>query len=181
MGPMPNWIDLILLLVPFLFGVRGYYKGLFREAFSLAGLVIGFMIGVRHDEAVARWMGLYSNASPFILKGAAFVAIFFVVYFIFVFAGWLLHRAAKVLFLQTINHLGGVAVGLGKGTAAIALILLFVTSSAWIPRATRERVAGSYFGPPLTQLAMTLIRIGKENLLPEERGGALTRQRFCCS
>jgi membrane protein required for colicin V production len=176
-----NWIDLILLLVAFLFGVRGYYKGLFRETFSLAGLVAGFMIGVRHDEAVASWAGLYSNTSPFILMGAAFVAIFLLVYFIFALAGWLLHRAAKVLFLKTINHLGGVAVGLGKGTAVIALILLFLTSSAWIPRATRDRVAGSYFAAPLTQLATTLIRIGKENLLPKERGGALTRQRFCCS
>jgi membrane protein required for colicin V production len=176
-----NWVDSILLLVVSLFGLRGYFKGLFRETFSLAGLVVGFMIAVRYDQAVAGWAGFYWNASTFILKGTSFVAIFFVVYFVFAVAGWLLHRAAKVLFLQTINRLGGIAVGLGKGTAVMALVILFVSSSAWIPRATRERVEGSYLGPPLSQLAVTLIRVGKEKLLPAERDRVLTRRQVCCS
>jgi membrane protein required for colicin V production len=176
-----NWIDLILLVVLFLFGLRGYFKGLFRETLSLAGLVIGFMVAVRYDEAVAAWAGFYWNVSSIILQGAAFVVIFFVVYFIFAVAGWSLHRAAKVLFLQTINRLGGIAVGLGKGTAVTALIIFFVTSSAWIPRSTRERVEDSYLGPPLSQLAVKLIRVGKEKLLPEESGRALIQLGVCCS
>ncbi|HVH92640.1 MAG TPA: CvpA family protein [Candidatus Acidoferrum sp.] len=176
-----NWIDLILLVVLFLFGLRGYFKGLFRETLSLAGLVIGFMVAVRYDEAVAAWVGFYWNVSSIILKGAAFVVIFFVVYFIFAVAGWGLHRAAKVLFLQTINRLGGIAVGLGKGTAVTALIIFFVTSSAWIPRSTRERVEDSYLGPPLSHLAVKLIRVGKEKLLPEESGRALIQLGVCCS
>ena len=176
-----NWIDPILLVVLFLFGLRGYFKGLFRETFSLGGLVIGFMVAVRYDEAVAAWAGFYWNVSSIILKGAAFVAIFFIVYFIFAVAGWVLHRSAKVLFLQTINRLGGIAVGLGKGTAVTALIIFFVTSSAWIPRSTRERVEDSYLGPPLSQLAVKLIRVGKEKLLPEESDRALTQRGVCCS
>ena len=176
-----NWIDLILLIVLFLFGLRGYFKGLFRETFSLGGLVIGFMVAVRYDEAVAAWAGFYWNVSSIILKGAAFVVIFFVVYFIFAVAGWVLHRSAKVLFLQTINRLGGIAVGLGKGTAVTALIIFFVTSSAWIPRSTRERVEDSYLGPPLSQLAVKLIRVGKEKLLPEESDRALSQRGVCCS
>ena len=176
-----NWIDLILLVVLFLFGLRGYFKGLFRETFSLGGLIIGFMVAVRYDEAVAAWAGFYWSVSSIFLKGVAFVLIFFFVYSIFAVAGWLLHRAAKVLFLQTINRLGGIAIGLGKGTAVAALIILFVTSSAWIPRSTRERVEDSYFGRPLSQLAVKLIRVGKEKLLPEESDRALTQPAPCCS
>jgi membrane protein required for colicin V production len=176
-----NWIDPILLLVLFLFALRGYFKGLFRETFSLGGLIIGFMIAVRYDEALAARAELYWDASPLLLKGAAFVAIFFVVYFIFAAAGWALHWSAKFLFLQTINRLGGIAVGLGKGAAATALLVLFVTSSAWIPRSTRERVEDSYLGPPLSQLAVKLIRVGKEKLLPEEHNRALAQPGLCCS
>jgi hypothetical protein len=83
--------------------------------------------------------------------------------------------------LQTLNRLGGIAVGLGKGTAVTALIIFFVTSSAWIPRSTRERVGDSYLGPPLSQLAVKLIRVGKEKLLPEESDRALTQRGVCCS
>ncbi|HXV83890.1 MAG TPA: CvpA family protein [Candidatus Binatia bacterium] len=176
-----NWIDPILLLVLFLFGLRGYFKGLFRETFTLGGLIVGFMIAVRYDEVVAARLDSYWDASPLVLKGAAFVAIFFVVYFIFALIGWLLHWSAKVLFLQTLNRLGGIAVGLGKGAAATALIVLFVSSSAWIPRSTRERVEGSYLGPPLSQLAIKLIRVGKEKLLPPEGERALTKPGLCCS
>jgi membrane protein required for colicin V production len=176
-----NWIDPILLVVLFIFGLRGYFKGLFRETFSLGGLVIGFMVAVRYDEAVAAFAGLYWNVSSLILKGGAFVALFFIVYFIFAIAGWVLHRSAKVLFLQTINRLGGIAVGLGKGTAVMALIIFFVTSSAWTPRSTRERVEDSYLGPPLSQLAVKLIRVGKEKLFPEESHRALSRPGSCCS
>ena len=176
-----NWIDPTLLVVLFLFGLKGYFKGLFRETLSLAGLVIGFMVAVRYDATVAVWAGSYWNTSSIILKGAAFIAIFFFVYFAFAVAGWVLHRAAKVLFLQTINRLGGIAVGLGKGTAAVALIIFFVTSSAWIPRSTRERVEDSYLGPALSHLAVKIIRVGKEKLLPEESDRATTQPGLCCS
>src|SRR5262245_65864429 len=97
-----NWIDLILLVVLFLFGLRGYFKGLFRETFSLGGLIIGFMIAVRYDEAVAAWAGFYWNVSSIFLKGVAFVLIFFFVFFIFAVSGWLLHRVAKLIFFLAI-------------------------------------------------------------------------------
>ena len=168
-----NWVDPILLVILFLFGIRGYFKGLFRETFSLGGLIIGFIVAVRYDQVVAIRAESYWNAPPLLLKGAAFVAIFFVVYFIFALVGWVLHRSEKLLFLQTVNRLGGVAVGLGKGAAIIALTVFFVTSSAFIPPSTRERLEGSYLGPHLSQLAAGMIRIGKERLFPKESGQAL--------
>jgi membrane protein required for colicin V production len=172
-----NWIDPILLLVLFLFGLRGYFKGLFRETFSLAGLVIGFMIAVRYDEPVAAWAKFYWEPSPFMLKGAAFAGIFFAVYFVFAAVGWALHWSANVLFLRTLNRLGGIAVGLGKGAAVTALVVFFVTSSAWIPASAKERVEDSYLGPPLSQLAAQLIRVGKEKLLPDERDRVLAEPK----
>jgi uncharacterized membrane protein required for colicin V production len=50
-------------VVLFLFGLRGYFKGLFRETLSIVGLVIGFMVAVRYDEPVAAWIGFYWNVS----------------------------------------------------------------------------------------------------------------------
>jgi len=48
-----NWIDVTLLSVVGLFGLRGYFRGLFRELSSLVGLLAGFMIAVRYVDAVA--------------------------------------------------------------------------------------------------------------------------------
>jgi membrane protein required for colicin V production len=174
-----NWVDPILLVILFLFGLRGYFKGLFRESFSIGGLVVGFMAAVRYDDVVAASAALHWNLSPFILKGIAFVAIFFVVYFVFSLIGWVLHCSAKMLFLQTINHLGGIAVGLGKGAAITALIILFLTSSAWISQATKERLEDSYLVPPLSQLAAEIIRVGAERLFPRSNQQALGQLGVC--
>jgi len=176
-----NWIDPILLVIPFLFGLRGYFKGLFRETFSLGGLIVGFMLAARYDEPVANLAASYWDVSPFILKGTAYIAIFFVVYFLFAVVGWVLHRSAKVFFLRTINRIGGIAVGLGKGTAVTALIVFFLTSSAWIPRSTRERLEGSYLGPPLSQLAEEIIRTGKEKLFRPDGEQVLAYPGMRCS
>jgi membrane protein required for colicin V production len=174
-----NWVDPILLVILFLFGLRGYFKGLFRESFSLGGLIVGFIVAVRYDDFVAGWAALHWNLSSFILKGVAFVAIFFIVYFVFSLIGWVLHCSAKMLFLQTINHLGGIAVGLGKGAAITALIIFFLTSSAWIPRSTKERLEDSYLVPPLSQLAVEIIRVGAERLFPRTSQQALGQPGVC--
>jgi membrane protein required for colicin V production len=173
-----NWVDPILLVILFLFGLRGYFKGFFRESFSLGGLVVGFIAAVRYDDLIAAAAAAHANLSPFILKGVAFVAVFFIVYFAFSLIGWALHRSAKMLFLRTVNHLGGIAIGLGKGAAITALIIFFLTSSAWISRSTKERLEDSYLVPPLAQLAVEIIRVGTERLLPTISPQALGHRGF---
>jgi len=171
-----NIVDPILLTLLFLFALRGYFKGLFRETFSLGGLVVGFIAAVRYDEPMAALAAEHWEASPFILRGVTFVVIFFVVYFLFSLVGWLLHQSEKILFLQTVNRLGGVALGLGKGAAILALIIFFLTSSSWVSPTTRQKLDDSYLVPPLSELAQGMIRIGKSRLFPEEKTQAGRRQ-----
>ncbi|TMA05504.1 MAG: CvpA family protein, partial [Deltaproteobacteria bacterium] len=77
-----NTVDPVLVLILFLFALRGYFRGLFRESFSLLGLFLGFMAAIRYDDPVAAlWKG-YWKFSPAVLKAVAFVVLFFVVYFV---------------------------------------------------------------------------------------------------
>jgi membrane protein required for colicin V production len=173
-----NLVDPVLLVILFLFGLRGYFKGLFREICSLAGLIIGFILAARYDEPVAAFAESYWKISPILLKGAAFVAVFFVVYFLFSSIGWLLHRSEKILFLHTINRMGGIAIGVGKGTAFAALIVFFIASASWIPIPAREQLQDSYLVPPLSRLAERMIRLGKEKLALNESSRAQPNFRF---
>lgn len=176
-----NWVDIALLAVFSLFGVRGYFKGLFREVLSLCGLVVGFIVAVRYDDRVAALGGSYWNISPFILKGAAFIVIFFVVYFVFNVAGWLLHHSEKALFLQTVNRVGGIAVGIGKGAAVMALIIFVVHTASWVPDSTKVKLDGSYLVSPLSRLGEGMIRIGKEKLFSDESAAQTQAQSFSAS
>jgi len=159
-----NWIDPILILVLALFGLRGFFRGLFREIFSIVGLVAGFLLAVTYARSAAAYAETIWQISPLILKGSAFVAIFFLVYFLLSAAGWLLHRSERLLFLKTLNRAGGIAIGVGKGAAVTALVVLFLSQASWLPRPARHNFDESFLAPPLSNLAESLIRLGKARI-----------------
>jgi membrane protein required for colicin V production len=163
-----NWVDLIVLIVLALFALRGFFRGFFREIFSVAGLVAGFMLAVAYEQAASAVIASYWQMSPLVLKGIAFVAIFFSVYFLLSLLGWLLHRSEKLLFLKTLNRAGGIAIGVGKGVAVAALAVFLLSSSSWLPQPTREKFVGAYSVSPLSRLAESLIRIGKEKIFADK-------------
>ena len=160
-----NWIDLIIICMLALFGLRGFFRGLFREVFSLLGLIAGFMIAVAFLPSAASYAAAFWKAPPLFLKGAVFVVIFFLVYFVFSLMGWLLHRSESLLFLKTVNRAGGIAVGLGKGAAIIALIVFFLSEAVWLPKAGQQNFHASYLVSPLSRFAESLIRLGKQRVL----------------
>lgn len=161
-----NWVDLILLAVLGIFGLRGFFRGLFREILSLAGLIVGFLVAARYGEVLARYAAQHWKFAPIMLKGVGFVAIFFAIYFGFNLAGWLLHRSDKMLFLQTVNRAGGIAVGVGKGAAVAALAIFLSSSSSLLSQPTRESFERAYLVPPLSRLGESLIKAGKERIFP---------------
>lgn len=163
-----NWVDLILFCVLALFGLRGFFRGFFRELLSLVGLVAGFMIAVAYDQEIATLIAKHWRTSPLLLKGLSFVAIFFVVYFLLNLAGWLLHRSEKLLFLKTLNRTGGIALGAGKGAALAAMAIFLLSSTSLLPRPTRDNVESSYLARPLTRLGQSLVHFGKEKVFAGE-------------
>lgn len=162
--PTVNWVDLILLFVFALFGLRGFFRGFFREVFSLVALVAGFMIAVAYDQEIATFVSRHWQMSPLLLKGMSFVVIFFVVYFLLNLAGWLLHRSEKLLFLKTLNRAGGIVIGLSKGAAIAAMGIFLLMSTALLPQPTRANVESSYLAGPLTKLGQSLVNFGKEKV-----------------
>ena len=148
--------------------MRGFFRGLFREILSVAGLIVGFLVAARYGDVAAQFAAQHWKFAPIMLKGAGFVAIFFVTYFSFSLAGWLLHRSEKMLFLQTINRAGGIAIGVGKGAAVAALAIFLLISSSLISRPTRESMESAYLVPPLSQLGESLVKAGKERIFTGE-------------
>ena len=164
-----NSVDLILLAVLLIFGLRGFFRGLFREILSVAGLIIGFLVAARYGDVAAQHAAQLWKLSPLLLKGAGFVAIFFAIYFAFSVAGWLLHRSEKMLFLKTVNRAGGVAIGVGKGAALAALAIFLLNASALLSQPARNSFENSYLVPPLFQLGESLIKAGKERMFTEDK------------
>lgn len=167
-----NWIDVTLLVVLLLFALRGYFRGLFREVFSLLGLAAGFIGAARYADSTGGIIASYWPAPEILVKGLGFVFCFFFIYVFFNLIGWLLHRSAKALFLQTVNRFGGIVLGFGKGVALAALVVFTATSTSLVPPAARQKLEQSYLVSPLANLADTLIRFGKSKIFNQEPGQA---------
>ncbi len=170
-----NWVDLTLIALFSLFGLRGYFKGLFREVFSLAGLVAGFIVAVRYNEYLAAPLEFYWEAPPVLHKAIAFVAIFFMIYFICSLFGGVLHRLEKTFFLQTFNRVGGVVIGIGKGAAILAFVFFMLVSTSWVSVETKDKMEASYLATPLARLGESIVQLGRETLFRDSPGKALSR------
>ncbi len=156
-----------------LFGLRGFFRGFFREVFSLIGLIGGLMLAVTLVQPVAAYAAEWWTLPPLILKGAAFIATFFAAYFLCNLVGWLLHRSEGLLFLKPLNRAGGVAVGLGKGAAIVALLVFFLLDALSGSKATQEKIQGSYLISPLSRFAEGIIRLGKQEVFTRANTGVV--------
>lgn len=163
-----NPIDPILLVVISLFGLRGFFKGLFREGFSLLGLFFGFFTAVHFDEVLAAWCQDSWHLPLILLKSIAFVSLFFAVYLAFAVLGWVLQRWAKAVFLEPLDRTGGAVLGLGKGTAVLALILFLLASFPFGSPRMKQSIDETYLGWGLYQLGHEMVAAGKASLSPTE-------------
>lgn len=159
-----NTVDLILLALLALFAVRGYFRGLFREIFSLLGFSLGLLAAARYDERVAALWAETWKHSFLVLRAATFAALFFFTYFGLNLIGWLLHRSAPLLFLGGINRIGGVVVGMGKGAALMALAIFFLAAAPLIPHRAEESIRRSHLAGALQRLAAEVVALGKSRL-----------------
>ena len=173
-----NIVDPILLVLLSLFALRGYFKGFFREAFSLLGLFVGLMLAVHYEQPVAALWAEDWKFSFIFLRAITFVALFFLTYFSLNLIGWLLHRSASLLFLQGINRIGGIVLGAAKGAAIMALAIFFLTSTPLVSGKAKENIGRSYLIPAFNQLAEGLVELSKTRLLEPKELRAGESERF---
>jgi membrane protein required for colicin V production len=117
-----NNLDVLLLLIVGLSVLAGLMKGLIREVFSLAGVLLGIILALlfspQFSEFLGRWIP-YENAA----YGAALFIIFTATILAATMLAHVLTKAVEVASLGFMNRLLGGAFGILRG-ALIGLILV---------------------------------------------------------
>lgn len=156
-----NIVDVVIVALISLFAVRGYLRGLFREVFSLLGLLVGFIVAARYYEPVAQFWQDSWQFSPFFLDILSFVSLFFIAYLSLNVAGLLLHRSAPFLFLGGLNRVGGVLIGAGKAAVLLGLAFFLLISQDWIPSNMVSSVKQAALVVPLFELGKEVVDFGR--------------------
>ena len=129
MNPL-DWILIALLSYSI---IKAFMQGLVREAFALAGLIIGMMVASwGYERAAIKLHGLIATAA--IAQFVAFLGLLAITMVIFFIAGRLLHKTASAIGLGLLDRLGGAVFGFVRGCLlGVALLMAFTAFLPTVP------------------------------------------------
>ena len=130
-----NLFDWFLIAVLAWSTVRAFLRGIFRELFSLAGLILGILLASWNYQSVALQLGRLIT-TPSVAQIVSFLLIAFGVMLLCGLLGWLLHRAVSAIGLGIFDRLLGAVFGFGRGcllgVAFLMAAAAFSPQTMWV-------------------------------------------------
>jgi membrane protein required for colicin V production len=158
-----NAVDAVIVVLLALYCIRGFVRGVFREAMGFVGLFGAGVAAMTYWRPVAELLRSVADLGPVAAQVAAGAVVFVAVNLLVHGVALLLDRAARAIFLGSIARVTGGALALGKGAIVVGLVLLLVRTYA--PSATvADAIDHSTLGAPLTDAAGRLVRAGTDAL-----------------
>jgi membrane protein required for colicin V production len=137
-----NAADWVILLAIAVSVVAAASEGFFREAFGIAGLVVGYLLACWQYRRLAGWFSPHLKAE-WLGEMAGFLLIFIGVMLIAGIAGKITRWAVKEVGLSSLDRMLGALLGLLRGCLVVAIVLVSMT--AFTP--TSRWLQGSQFAP----------------------------------
>src|SRR4030042_3921002 len=104
-----NWLDAVLVIFLIITAFMGLMLGLISMAIPLIGLIIGIVVAGQYYTGLAH--DVFSSHSD-----AAYIAAFVIIVLVFLVAAAVLtavlHDLLEIVFLDWVNHLAGLLLGL---------------------------------------------------------------------
>ncbi len=159
-----NWLDIVILVALIIPTFLGLKRGLIVSLISLAGLILGIMLAGNYYKLLASMLTFIPSERAAGIT--AFIIILVIVLIVTAIIARILHKAASMVMLGWIDHIGGAIFGLFMGAILWGALL-----AIWV----------KFFGSGLvTQSFVASILLDNFPLvltfLPDEFGGV--RQFF---
>lgn len=155
------WVDYVFIAVVAFSLIVGIWRGLVREAISLAALIAAFVLAALYAPDLARWLDP-TIESPLGRNLIANIAVFLSVLLFGALVAWLASRVVKGAGLGGLDRMLGGAFGVVRGLLVLAVLALVVQLTAL----HREPVLQeSKLLPELQPLADNLARIAPTDWL----------------
>lgn len=165
-----NWVDAVLAIIVAVNCVLGIRRGIFREFFNLAGIVLGLFAGFRLYEVLGWNIEGWLDAKPAVANLVAFVAIFCAIAFGASWLGHLLHKGAKRLFVGWLDRLAGGVFGFARGVVFASVTALVFALFPFFPRVEKD-LGTSLLGPHVVKVAPAIYgAVMKKVRGPEHEG-----------
>lgn len=125
-----NWFDFSIIAVIVLSILISFFRGFLRETISLITWVIGFIFALRFAPIVSVWFeGSVGNSM--LRYVIAFVLLFLGVFFVGLLINMIVKRGVDASGLRFTDRLLGGAFGAARGILLVAVVLMFMTMTAF--------------------------------------------------
>ena len=123
-----NYLDIIIAIILFLFGFKGYRKGLIIEVVTLLAFAVGIYGAMHFSEFTGKHLQDFVEINPKYLDTIAFVLTFILLVVIVNLIGRAVTNLIKAMNLSFFNKLGGFVFGVAKGVLLCSLLLLVLNN-----------------------------------------------------
>lgn len=123
-----NYIDIIILLILVYGAVRGFFKGLIVEVFTLLGLVLGVFLAMKYSVYAENVLRDFLNVSEPYLYPVGLAVTFLLVAVVTYLLGKMLTKLVDVIALGIPNKLLGMVFGVLKYFVLICFVLMITDS-----------------------------------------------------
>jgi membrane protein required for colicin V production len=120
-------VDWLILAVILLNVILAAMQGFFAEAFSMAGLVVGYIVAAWQYPRLAEWLMSFLK-SELLAEILSFLIIFFAILILFSVAGRVVKKLMKEVGLSAFDRFLGALLGLLKGALLVSVILMGLTA-----------------------------------------------------
>ncbi len=128
-------VDWVIVAVVILNVILAAMHGFFAEAFSVGGLIVGYLLAAWRYERLAAWLTTFLK-SQLLAEILAFLFIFLAVLFLFSLIGRMTQKLMKAAGLSGFDRFLGALLGVLKGALLVSIVLVgmtaFTPTSQWL-------------------------------------------------
>ena len=155
-----NLFDIIVVVILGYCVIRGIFRGLVKELFSLIGVLGGFYAAYTYYMVLAKPLSRWIANTGY-LNILSFLIIFCFVFIIISILGIIIHYILNIAFLGWVDRVCGAGFGAVKGIMITSVLL--ITFTAFLPKGAPV-VKDSLLSPHVALVAEKMVKVVPKNM-----------------
>lgn len=170
-----NYLDIIIAIILFLFGFKGFRKGLIIEVVTLFAFALGIYGAMHFSDFTAEHLQDVMEINPKYLNTIAFVLTFIILVIVVNLIGKAVTNMIKAMNLGFFNKLGGAVFGVAKGVLLCSIFVMVLNNFQLIgvlkPEVREQSKLYPYIEEtvPYVYRGFDLVKETVKEVLPEEK------------
>ncbi len=125
-------IDIAFGIFILVLAIRGIIRGIIREVFGLAALVLGVFASNMFGKSVGHYIAGHLTVTPAVAYASGFFIVFIAVYLVLLFIGHVISSILQKIELGWLDKLLGFAFGFTKALFFIAILVFLCESFSFL-------------------------------------------------